>query len=102
MLNGLERRLLDSDFYTNIYREVLYKDHRGRDGEIDLFGVHNNTAFIFEVKSGTKPSSYVKALYQLERGSKYLLEQERYQRAVAFSYTGKHGLLYEFTRNRKI
>lgn len=102
MLNGLELRLLENDFYEHIYREVIYKDLRGRAGEIDLFGTHKNTAIIFEVKSGVKKESYIKALYQLDRASKYLRRQEMFDRVLGFSYTGKYGLQYEFTDYRKL
>lgn len=95
MLNGLEKRLLDNDFYDHVYREVEYIGSKRRDGEIDLYATHDNKVFVFEVKSGKRQKSYIKALSQLERASKYLLKNEYYDEARLFSYTGRHGLQYE-------
>lgn len=95
MLNELERRLLENDFYDHVYRETLYQDTRRKDGEIDLYATHGNKAFVFEVKSGVRQKSYIKAKEQLERASKYLLVQEHYDEVRRFSYTGLRGLVYE-------
>lgn len=103
MLNNLERRLLDNQFYDHVYREVSFKTPRGKDGEIDLFASHNNTALVFEVKSGATQKSYQKALTQVKRASRYLTTIEQYERAVLFTYTPK-GLIFEGIKykNRKI
>jgi len=100
MLNELERRLLDNDFYEHIYREVAYKDACGNDGEIDLYSTHGNSVLVFEVKSGILEKSYQKALQQLDRASKYLLRTEYYDEARLISFTGRYGLRYEGKRKR--
>ena len=95
MLNDLERRLLDNEFYEHVYREVLFQDRRGKDGEIDLYATHSNSVFVFEVKSGVREKSYQKALQQLDRAGAHLLREEFYDEAFLFSYTGLNGLKYE-------
>lgn len=95
MLNDLERRLLENDFYEHVYREVEYKDLKRKDGEIDLYATRGNKVFVFEVKSGVRQKSYLKAQEQLDRASKYLLHQEHYEEARRFSLTGLRGLVYE-------
>ena len=53
-------------------------------GEIDAYDDRGRTVLVFEVKSSKHPKSTRKAMFQLERNSRYLLEEQLYDRAISF------------------